>query len=107
MVSDRARRPRERHRGVGAYQRAKTVEGQGRAAGLEGGGVEDQRSELADVAGELVEGEEGEQLLRRPQGALPEGAGGLGEKVLDQERQVLRALAQRRHGDVVDRKPEE
>jgi len=64
-------------------------------------GVEDHRPQLADVPGERVGAEELRELAGDGGAALAEGRGRLVEEVVEEQREVAAAVAQRRDADLV------
>lgn len=58
-------------------------------------GIKDQGSQFADIAGKIIKREEGEQLPGDAWRGASQGLGRLVDKVLEQERQVVQAFAQR------------
>ena len=70
-------------------------------------GVEDHRPQLAHIAGKMIVRQQGEQFIRWLGRGLADRSRRFVEKVLQQQRDVLLVLAQRRYFDLMYRQAEE
>lgn len=86
---------------------AEAVHGQHRTRAMQRQCIEHHRPKFADIAGKMIIRQQGEQFVRRLWGRLPDRGSRFIDEVLQEQPDVLLALAQRRHFNLVDRQAEE